>query len=67
MNTFDIYPTFRIMCYSIEDNSIESMSLLVSEKDFKITIIIKYKNGELQVHEIYTACMDKEEWTYMVI
>ena len=55
------------MCYSIEDNSIESMSLLISEKDCKITILIKYKNRELQVHEIYTACMDKEEWTNMLI
>ena len=43
------------------------MSLLISEKDSKITNVIKYKIGELQVHEIYTACMDKEEWTYMVI
>ena len=62
MNTFDIYPTFTIMC-----SFIESVSLLIFEKDSKTTIVIKYKKGKLQVHEIYTACMDKEEWTYMVI
>ena len=66
MDTFDIYPTFTIMC-SLNLLYIESVSLLIFEKDSKTTIVIKYKKGKLQVHEIYTACMDKEEWTYIVI
>ena len=52
---------------NITFNFIESVSLLIFEKDSKTTIVIKYKKGKLQVHEIYTACMDKEEWTYIVI
>ena len=55
------------LIHLITFNFIESVSLLIFEKDSKTTIVIKYKKGKLQVHEIYTACMDKEEWTYIVI